>query len=329
MSLPGNPSLSEQLRPWLRIPARTLPFPWLRALGGLKLLLPFYHLVSDDDPVHVRHLYPVRSTRQFREDLDFLGKHYRSVSLEEVIHHQRHGIPFRRWSVHLTVDDGLRECSDVMAPILWEKGFHATFFLNSAFLDNRSLMFRYQASLLAEALGRSGPADFDPLAVPYADRETLERALSRYGVSVEDFLEKERPYMTSRQVGKLLEKGFAVGSHSVDHPLYRQLSESEQLRQTVECQDFLEKKFGLPYRVFAFPFTDDGVGSGFLDRLHREHRFQLTFGTAGMKRDEAPYHLQRLPMEKTGHPARTVLGMAHAQWAAKALVNRNTVRRKA
>jgi peptidoglycan/xylan/chitin deacetylase (PgdA/CDA1 family) len=316
----------------MRFPARTLPFPWLRAIGGLKLILPFYHLVSDGQPAHVRHLYPLRTTRQFREDLDFWGQHYQSVSLEEVLHHQRHGIPFRRWSVHLTVDDGLRECHEVMAPNLLGKGFHATFFLNSDFLDNRSLMFRYQASLLVEAIGRrrgasQGPEDFDPLAVPYAAKETIEQALLRHGVSIQDFLAKEKPYMTAQQVQELLEKGFTVGGHSVDHPLYHPLSESEQLRQTVECQDFLEKKWGLPYRVFAFPFTDEGVGSRFLDRLHREHGFQLTFGTAGMKRDVSPYHLQRLPMEKTADSARTTMGMAYIQWAAKCLANRNTVRR--
>lgn len=310
-----------------RYPAALLPFGWLRMACDLKLLVPFYHVVSDENPAHIRHLYPVRTTRQFREDLDFLGKNYRPVTLHEVVHHVREGIPFQKWSVHLTVDDGLRECHDVMAPLLLEKGMPATFFLNSGFLDNRALMFRYQASLLADAFAQngfpSGMAAFDPLAVGYAERARLSDAAQAIGLDFGLFLAKKKPYLESHQVQTLLEKGFTIGGHSIDHPRYSRLPFEEQLRQTLDCQDFLEKKFKLPYRVFAFPFTDDGITRPFLERLHGTHGFALTFGGAGLKRDVVPYNLQRQPMEETGRSARKVLGAAYAYWAAKFFLGKN------
>jgi peptidoglycan/xylan/chitin deacetylase (PgdA/CDA1 family) len=327
-------SFAERLRTGFRYPASVLPFRWVRAFCGLKLLLPFYHVVSEKPLAHVRHLYPVRDPRRFREDLEFLGRHYEPVSMDEVLRHVREGMPFRRWSVHVTVDDGLRECSDTMAPILSEKGFPATFFLNSAFLDNRALMFRYQACLLADALEKKagkmpdGQAFSAPLRVPYAERDSLSDALRQMGVDVEDFLEKEKPYLSTEQVRGLLENGFSVGGHSIDHPLYSSLSFDEQLRQTLECQFFLEKKFALPHRVFAFPFTDEGISRRLLDTLHGEHGFHLTFGTAGPKREQTPFHLQRLPMEKTDDSARSIVGAAYAYWIAKAFLGKNTMRRK-
>ena len=42
-----------------------------------------------------------------------------------------------RRCLHLTFDDGFRELHDVVAPILLRKGIPATFFVNSAFIDNK------------------------------------------------------------------------------------------------------------------------------------------------------------------------------------------------
>jgi hypothetical protein len=65
----------------LRIVAPLIPLRHWQRWGRPPVLLPFYHLVSDENPSHVRHLYPVRSVRQFRDDLDFFLKNYRPVPL--------------------------------------------------------------------------------------------------------------------------------------------------------------------------------------------------------------------------------------------------------
>jgi len=41
-------------------------------VSGQHLILPFYHAVSDEEVVHLKHLYPVISTSRFEKDLDFL-----------------------------------------------------------------------------------------------------------------------------------------------------------------------------------------------------------------------------------------------------------------
>ena len=50
----------------------------------------------------------------------------------------------------LTFDDGLVECYDVILPILEKHSIPAVFFVNTAFIDNKDLFYRYKASLLVE-----------------------------------------------------------------------------------------------------------------------------------------------------------------------------------
>jgi peptidoglycan/xylan/chitin deacetylase (PgdA/CDA1 family) len=103
--------------------------------------------------------------------------------------------------------------------------------------------------------------------------------------------------MSTDQIQNLLNLGFSIGSHSVDHPLYIKISLEQQLTQTIQSQEFLEQKFGINYRVFAFPFTDYGVKKDFFRHIFEKENFDLSFGGAGLKKDCIQQNLQRFPME--------------------------------
>ena len=51
---------------------KSFDLDFLIRVSGQHLILPFYHAVSDEDLVHLKHLYPVISTSRFDNDLDFL-----------------------------------------------------------------------------------------------------------------------------------------------------------------------------------------------------------------------------------------------------------------
>src|SRR5690625_6718403 len=53
-------------------------FKNITQLSGKNIIFPFYHLISDQDCPHIRHLYPVKTIDQFKKELDFFQKHYRS-----------------------------------------------------------------------------------------------------------------------------------------------------------------------------------------------------------------------------------------------------------
>ena len=254
------------------------------------LILPFYHLVSDNTPKHVEHLYTARSITRFKDDLDFLLQHYKSISLKELIAINKSGEAITENCFHLTFDDGLQEFYTVVAPILKERGVHATVFLNSAFIDNKDLFYRFKASILFEVL-----RDNKLLKLKYSERDVLDGLANEIDMDFKKILKNEHPYLTSVQIRELIGDGFTFGAHSKDHPLYKELDLAEQLSQTQESVERVKALFNLDYSVFSFPFTDDDVRQELFNKI--AEFTDLTFGCAGIKEDSAKNHLQRIPME--------------------------------
>ncbi len=128
------------------------PVELLTKITGKNTIFPFYHIVSNDKVPHVEHLYPIRTTQKFEQDLDFFLNHYTPIEIDDIIDSTLHGKPLKKNSFLLSFDDGLSEVYDIIAPILLRKGIPAIFFINSGFIDNKDLFFRYKASILIEKL---------------------------------------------------------------------------------------------------------------------------------------------------------------------------------
>lgn len=310
-----------------------IPFSVWRGLTRANPVIFYYHMVSDADVPHVRHLYRYKNVRQFQADIDFIAKHFTPVTLSDMIAYVKGDLPLPEQAFMLSFDDGFREHHDIIAPILLKKGVPATFFINSAFIDNRALCFLQKASILAERLGKyrdHSPREslFDGtllegnsveeartfiLSIPYESRDCLDTIAARLDVDFDAYLRNCRPYMTTAQVMSLLEQGFSLGAHSIDHPLYSELELEEQLRQTMESVRFVRDTFGLTYSAFAFPHKDFGVPKEFFHRLQNAGCVDISFGTAGMIPDEITSNLQRCSMEKPPLPADKIIVLEYAR----------------
>ncbi len=341
----------ENLLRLLRGAAVRLPLPWLVRLSGQRLLVPVYHLVADAPVPHVRHLYPVKSVAAFTQDLDFLLRHYRPLDLPTLVRLVQSGQRPAHNAVLLTFDDGLREFHDVVAPLLLARGVQAVCFLNSDFVDNRGLFYRYQASLLLEALAadprraqasgvRAWQAAYAApgqrlaaavLGVPYQRRAVLAELAAALDVDFGRYLREQQPYLTSVQVRALQAQGFHFGGHSCDHPEYQFLGLPEQLRQTRESVAAVAAAFQPGHCTFAFPFTDYGVSADFFGALYPSvppgPALDLSFGCAGLKHEQWPRHVQRVPLETQGRTARDLVHTEYLYYLLKALLGRNVVRR--
>lgn len=281
-----KPLLKKAFLASLRLIAPVFPMDSLRNWGNKGVFLPFYHLVSDEECPHIKHLYPVKSTFAFERDLDFILKYYKPISLQELMegNSPKH--------CHLTFDDGLRQCYDTVMPILLRKGIPATFFLNPGFIDNKGLMFRYKTSLLIEKNN-----DKSLLKLEYKDTKAIDDLAQCMGVSFDDFLKDYQPYLTSSQINEMVGKGFTFGGHSIDHPEFRLISFEEQCRQMKQSVDFVQKEFRQNLRAFAFPFTDFGIKQDLFEFAKKEAKLDLTFGCAGIKHSKFDRHYQRFAME--------------------------------
>ena len=324
--------LKSKLGPKL---ASVVPVSAWHAITGHPIVLPYYHMVSDESVPHLRHLkgYKYKNTTQFRADVDFLLAHWRPITLDDIWGHLYRGQSLPKRSFLLTFDDGFREMAKVVAPILKARGVSAVFFVCPAFVDNQELCFHHKASLILDHL-KSNPGDalLEKLSVPlnvfpanaanivrriqeitYAERGVLDRLAALCGLNFERYLANQRPYLTSEQIRALQHDGFSIGAHSIDHPFYAHLTLEEQLRQTRESLRFIQERFEVKQKTFAFPHSDLGVTDDFFEKLSAVEPV-ITFGTGGLLPGRRREHFQRFSMEKSrGGGAREIFAWQSAR----------------
>lgn len=271
------------------------------------VFLPFYHVVSDTKLPYILN-YPSFNSTQFEQQLDYFLNYFKPVSLKYILEH-----PNPKEKVfHLSFDDGLRECFEVVAPILFKKGIPATFFVNSGFAGNQELFHRYKASLILSELNKTQNIDAENflkenglnrdsiLQTGISQVEILNQTAALLNIDFSEFLNNTKPYLTLEQISEIKQQGFSIGAHSENHPEFYKISEEEQFNEIKQSINWVVENFNPEIKTFAFPFTDDGVSLQFLKRLKTENICDLTFGTAGLKYDECATHFQRYPAEQNG-----------------------------
>ncbi len=324
----------------------SIPLTWLKAVSGQNFISIFYHTVSDQELPHIKHLYRVRGTALFEKDLDYLLKHFTPIGLTELIEAVYYKKKLPQNTFFLSFDDGLAECYHIIAPILKKKGIPATFFLNSDFVDNKGLMFRYKASYLIEVLTKRQISStqiapfFKKYQVPFLDLKPgllsvrwhqeplLDDIAKAFQIDFNVFLAQQKPYLNQEQISEMIADGFTFGSHSQNHPTYNSIDLASQIEQTLLSQAYLNQHFQLPYQTFAFPFTDSGVSKAFFDKILGEEKFPLTFGGAGLKHEVIKGQLQRFGMET--QELSTPQQLIHAEYCyyiIKSIFRKNTIYR--
>ncbi len=264
----------------------------------INIIMPFYHTVSNTYLPHIKHLYNYRNTTDFKNELDFYLKHFTPISLSDLINKN---YKQNKNYFFLSFDDGLREVNDVIAPILIKKGIPATFFINTSFIDNKVLFYKFKASLILDAyLNKNKIKDntinkLDIFNNKYTNTE-LNKLAEMFNINFSEFLQKQKPYLTLEQINKLIKQGFDIGSHSVNHIEYNKLSIDNQKVETIESVKFLKENFNILNTAFSFPFTDYGINLEFFNQIN--DYVDISFGTAGIKLDNAPNNYQRIPIEE-------------------------------
>lgn len=322
-----------------------IPYSVLRKLTGIDPSVPFYHIVSDENVPHVKQLYPYPNVKEFREDMDFFLRNYSPISLRDLMDSLKGDRRLPKNPFLLTFDDGLREMYDIVSPVLKEKGIPATFFLATDFLDNKQLFYRHKASILIEHFQRSSElshldkirgiflrnriefTDFKAtvLSVNYQRKYILDEIASVLNIDFNDYLVKHQPYLNSGQVKQLIQDGFTIGAHSLDHPMYASLALKDQLYQTTESIRVLRERFSLDYSAFAFPFTDYGVSEKYFEKIFDSRIVDISFGTFGMVADIYPNSLQRFGMDKTSIPAKKLVALNYRERILRVIGGTNDI----
>lgn len=302
-----------------------LPLTPLKNLARVNPLIINYHVVEDKKLPHIANLYSYKSISRFKDDLDFLVKHFKPIGLAEFLNHIHGKAALPDNSFLLTFDDGFREIYDIVAPILVQKNLTATFFLTSNFIDNQNLGYDQKKSLLIDhlinsenresiqyvnslfGLDSNNESDLKKalLAVPYNNRALIDKIGLEIKCDFNKYLTNNKPYLTNDQIKDLLKMGFTIGAHSIDHPRFSELELKAQLHQAISSIQQVADQFSLPYKVFAFPYSDNKISIDFFEAL--SSHTEATFGTQGVIQDQVVNNFQRVSVEKFSLSANRVI----------------------
>lgn len=324
-----------------------LPTKLLLKIADRKLVLPFYHTAIGSELNFVNHLYFAKSEKEFEQDLDYLLKYFKPIDINTLLKINSGEIKDYKPCFFLSFDDGLSKFHKFIAPLLLKHKVPATVFLNSDFIDNNALFYRYKINLLIEHILNSGLTENEKLAIgkiitinvknkitfikwlkecTHNCNNKLDEIANLLKVCFKDFLINEKPYLSSHQINALIAKGFTFGAHSCSHPRYDLIDLQNQLSQTKESIHFITKTFNLEYKLFSFPFSDVGVSKLFFNEMERENVY--TFGTSGLKDENLDFHFQRIPMEYSSkYSAKTIIKGELFYYILKRIFNKNKIKR--
>ncbi|NVO09077.1 MAG: polysaccharide deacetylase family protein [Bacteroidales bacterium] len=327
------------MRRLFRAISRALPARMVVKGIGSKTIFPFYHLVSNNPPSHVKHLYHVLSANEFERDLDFLLKYFTPIDSKTLIDNLSGNTKIQKPTFFLSFDDGFREVKDIITPILLRKGIPATFFVNPAYIGNHDLMYRCKISLIVDRLKAANITGtiYNEIAkllgvncnsttiikalfqVKHNQSKLLNEIAELIDVDIRGHLSANQPYLALDDLLVLAKSGFAIGGHGYNHPYFNEISFEEQVSEVMRCMGWVTSNFPDQPKLFAFPFTDYGITDNLLNQLllTPDGSCDITFGTCGIQPVRFPKHLQRIPMELNGISGKRLLSSEIMYYLAK------------
>ena len=261
-----------------------------RGLKGMPLVVGYHRVVRDFDRSDSLSISPMlTSARTFEQHLDWIGRRYRFVSLDELAVTLENGETNGKPVAAITFDDGYRDVYQNAFPILKRRGIPSAVFVVTNLIGTNRLQVHDELHLLLSAMleqpcaSREGRWRDLVASLELTDRlserltrrlvnanepfratrvllETLNRA------AIERFLDALRGRFRFQEdelrrfrmldwdmLAEMIAGGMTVGSHTRSHALLA--NETPQvLRDEIEgSRRELEQRLGVPIRHFAYP----------------------------------------------------------------------------
>jgi len=230
----------------------------------------YFHRVNEDvDP-----FFPSAPTKLFDEQMRFLSRYKKVVSLSDMVRHLEGGSPEPVFAI--TFDDGYQDNYEIAYPILRRYGLPATIFLTTGSMDSREPLW---FELLALALKTTAREFIDieidvPRRFPLRTQaERLEANAQIFGLlrslcdaqrrrlldricrdlNVSDGGERRNKMLTWDQVREMRPNGIDFGGHTVTHPFISKLPRDSIVWEISECKRRIEHELQSGVDFFAYP----------------------------------------------------------------------------
>ena len=192
------------------------------------------------------HETPVALENQFRDQLEWVSRHFMISDLNSFIQQLRNpeSHPGLKPPILFTFDDGRKSNYQVAAPLLESFGGRGVFFIVPAFAEcSPATAFDfYRTKINPDAKpGDETRADWTP--------------------------------MTPAQIAELAARGHAIGNHTLAHARLAGLSAEELEREIADGARKLASWINQPAESFAWTFGWDSIDPRALQVIQRHHRF--------------------------------------------------------
>lgn len=250
------------------------------------LVIGYHRVVPDFNTAAAYSIPPMLiSTRTFERQLDWLGKHFEFVTLDDVAEVMEGTRRFGRPVAAITFDDGYADTYRHAWPILHRKGIPGAVFVVTGRIGTKTLQTydelylllsgvyatwreprRDLAALLlrlevpASLLKRIEPAASDPLHVTWAlianlPQSCMDRLIEalRKTVEIPTAVRQELISMSWEMLREMSQSGFTIGSHTLNHPLLTLEPWKRTLEEVQDSREILQHRLGASVEHFAYP----------------------------------------------------------------------------
>lgn len=285
--------LFRSLKHYARKAAESLPISLYQHVLTRDFICIYYHTLSDQQLPHVSHLYDFKTPEMFESDLCYLSRYFTPISYDQLVESLSTHNKLPPKAVLLTFDDGFKECFTVARPLLLKYGIPCIFFVATQLLDNRELPTDLKISICIDQAQKldlptlisvlrqinfefntelSDLMQFTLWTKGLITNDHLVNRLMRIlGVDEKSYLAENQPYLTTQQVLQLHQEGFKIGSHSLKHERFSELSPAEIMNNISNSCQLIISLTGQSQTPFAFPFSADGIQRELLKHIREEH----------------------------------------------------------
>jgi peptidoglycan/xylan/chitin deacetylase (PgdA/CDA1 family) len=244
-----------------------------------------YHQVVEDFATAARTEMPsmLISVSMFERHLEWLGRRFRFVSLDDIGAHAAHGVPFDDPVVAITFDDGYRDVYEHAYPTLKRKGIPAAIFvvtdlvggnlwqvhdrlyhlLAKAFAqwqDPRRELFGMMADLKIPAgdVFSTRATTRSPLLtvaalLPSLPQLDVNRVMAYLDGAVGNGACEVPRSVTWQMIADMRRAGFTIGSHTKTHVSLPMETQEAAVEELTGSKQALERHLGEPVVHFAYP----------------------------------------------------------------------------
>jgi peptidoglycan/xylan/chitin deacetylase (PgdA/CDA1 family) len=245
-----------------------------------RLTVLCYHGVIPGElpPGHPQRVNSV-SAAAFREQLEFVCRWFQPVSVSAVRDWCVHEKPLPKRPLLVTFDDGYRNNLTCAAPILKKFGVPAVIFVSTGYINTQRLFWydelvRRLSLWALPQIPMPGSEDSKIWPSTAKERSALAREVVNTCKRILDedrlhYLDRIREHtgawaadpaesgvvhpLSWEEVRELVKQGFAIGSHTVEHPILSRLSPSALDEELCGSKACIERETGQPCFSIAYP----------------------------------------------------------------------------